>query len=98
MVYMETSTMDSEPVPVATTTTLSSAVVRTVAAAEGVDVTALPPLFHAIDPDALDALFRAGPDGGGETRTSGAVTFSYHGYEVTVDADGSVDLAASAPR
>lgn len=72
----------------------SQAVVRAVADEAGVDQTDLPPLFHAIDPDALDALFRAG--GRPATRrTTGAVRFSYHGYEVSVEADGSVSLESA---
>lgn len=42
-----------------------------------------PPLYDAVDPDALDAVFR------GDT---GHVTFEFHGYVVTVDHSGAVDL------
>jgi len=41
----------------------------------------LEPLYTVVDPDALDALFEA--DGSG-TAGPKRVTFSYHGYEVTV--------------
>ena len=68
----------------------SERVVRAVAAAEGVDPVALSvPLFEAIDPDALDALFAT-------PRASGRVSFAYCGYLVTVTANGEVDLRESA--
>jgi len=64
---------------------LSVAVVNHVAALEGCDATELAyPLYESIDPDALDALFRAGSDG--------YLEFSYHGYEIRVTSDGSIDV------
>ncbi|RDI71819.1 HalOD1 output domain-containing protein [Halopelagius longus] len=67
---------------------LSLTVVKTVADAEGVEPTALRPLYSAVDPDALDSLFESegGPAFGGE------VQFQYHGYEVCVHGDGRVTL------
>lgn len=63
---------------------LSEAVLQTIADAEGVDPADLEaPLYEALDPDALDALFRT---------DVGSVTFGYHGYTVTVFADGTVDI------
>lgn len=63
---------------------LSTAVIEKLASAENVDPETLsPPLFEAIDPDALDRLFR---------NTSGSVRFVYLGYEVIVEADGAVEL------
>lgn len=61
----------SRPLPVA--------IVERVAARENVDPLDLPPLQGAIDTDALSALFATpgkGPDD---------VTFTYHGYRVTVE-------------
>lgn len=46
----------------------------------------LPPLYHTVDPDALDSLF--GHTAGGDT--GGRVTFPYHGFRVTVRSDGAV--------
>lgn len=65
----------------------STAVVKTVAAAEEWEdpATLTEPLYETIDPDALDALV--------ESIGTGWITFTYLGYEVTVDADGSVSLA-----
>ncbi len=40
-------------------------------------------LYDAVDPDALDQLFN---------NTNGSVTFDYHGYRITVDSDGNIDL------
>lgn len=67
----------------------SQAVVTAVADAKGVDPIDLPPLFGAIDPDALDALFESGAVA---SRQSGSVEFAYAGYLVEVAADGTVDL------
>jgi len=90
---METFTIDGDTGRATLQSTRpSAAVVARIATAENVDETELPPLFHAIDPDALDALFESGRDGPGETRTSGSVTFAYAGYEVHVSANGSVDV------
>jgi hypothetical protein len=62
----------------------SREVARAVARAEGLDPTALRQrLMEVVDTDALDRLFR---------ETTGHVRFEYHGYEVTVTADGEVSL------
>ena len=76
-----------------TSDTLASlSVVEAVAAAEDVEpVTLEPPLFRVIDPTALDRLFADGHDG--RARPSGTVEFEYHGYDVSVRADGTVSLA-----
>lgn len=59
-------------------------IVAGVAALEGVDPTALPPLFDAVDPDALAALFATTESGG---RRSGHVGFTYADHEVRVEFD-----------
>jgi hypothetical protein len=67
----------------------SQAVVEAVASAEGLDPLELPvPLYDAIDPDALDALFQ-------DDDTDGRVEFSYYGYDVTVTDVGDVRLEES---
>jgi hypothetical protein len=64
--------------------TLSYAVIESVAAREGVDPLHLDePLYETVNPDALDSLFRG---------STGSVVFEFHGYIVTVDSDGDVDL------
>lgn len=67
---------------------LSEAVVKAVAREDGVEPENLEPLYEVIDGEALDTLFR---DGQGE------VTFSYSGYEVTVDHRGAVMLTPRVP-
>lgn len=67
---------------------LSTSVIEAVASAEGVDPVELSePLFAAVEPDALDRLFRAG---------TGCVTFQYLGYEVTAHGDGEVTVEPRA--
>lgn len=68
---------------------LSHAVVEAVSEAEDAQPTELPPLFSAIDPDALDALFTSAGD---EAVVTGSVQFRYAGYDVCVNEDGSVVL------
>lgn len=65
----------------------SETVVRTVAAVTGTSPTALPPLYHAIDPDALDAIFSSPRGAGGRV---GRTTFQYAGCAVTVASDDDV--------
>lgn len=69
------------------------AVLEAVADAEDTDPLNLPPLYDAVDTDALEALFEPLPHGG--TRT-GRIEFTYHGYDVSVAcaADGSVTVEA----
>ncbi len=63
---------------------VSETVVAAVAEYKRVDVFDLdPPLYEAIDPDALDALFREG---------EGDVRFDHWGCTVTVDHDGVVTV------
>lgn len=74
----------------------SEAVVERVANREGVHPLELDPLYEVIDPSALDALVRTH-----EQKTSGLqITFVYHGYEVTVTAEGvvHVDEVTSTPQ
>ena len=69
---------------------LSRAVIEAVADEEEVEPTDIPPLYTAIDPEALDSLFQS-PDAG-EVTMVGQARFTYHGYEVSVSADGQVTL------
>jgi hypothetical protein len=64
----------------------SIAVVSEIARKEGSDPAELqPPLWSAIDPEALDQLFEDGD-------APAAVTFRYRGYTVRVDRTGTVRL------
>lgn len=50
-----------------------------------VPLTDRPPLFRAVDPDALDELFAS-------TETRGRVDFVYDDYDVTVTSEGTVTI------
>lgn len=64
--------------------TPSTAVIRAVAAREGVEPMDLTePLGETIDPDGLDSVCRT---------STVHVTFEYHGYIVTIDTDNQVNL------
>jgi hypothetical protein len=79
---------------------LGYTVVATAAAARGTDPVDLPPLYDSIDADALSALVDGAVDR--PDAVDGRVTFSYAGYEVTVDFDGWIRLDpgsdTAAPR
>ncbi len=67
----------------------SQAIIEAIAAHEGVDVTeieppAYDPLFTAVNPEALDELFRTAAG----AESDAVVTLEYEGYEVVVRADG----------
>ena len=62
------------------------AVVSAVAEAEDVDPVELPPLYNAIDPDALNALVTS------DSSTVSTVTFQYAGYAVVVRGEGKVEV------
>lgn len=66
----------------------STKVIEEVAEFKGVDPIHLPPLYDALDPDALDTLFE--PAGNGATRGNGSIEFTYAQQRVTVHADGRV--------
>lgn len=65
---------------------VSEAVVDAVAAFDGSSPLELPPLYDAIDPDALDAVFDAHLHTG--PRPSGTIDFPYHGYLIRVRETG----------
>lgn len=58
-------------------TTLSEQIIDHIATLENTDPLELPPLFDAVDPDALEALFA--------DHRIGTVEFPYAGYTVTVE-------------
>lgn len=70
---------------------LSSTVIDAVADHEGIDpMTLEPPLYEAIDPDAIDSLFPR--DANGRSPSSGRLSFSYNDYRITVTSDGDVQV------
>lgn len=75
---------------------VSQRVVSAVADATNTDPCELEPIFTAIDPESLDSLFE--PTNGGASRASGTVTFEYAGCDVTVSADGAIDVAVRTQR
>ncbi|MDS0300448.1 hypothetical protein NDI76_17000 [Halogeometricum sp. S1BR25-6] len=66
---------------------VSTNVVLSIAAIEGVEPTGLPPLGAAVDPDALDDLI-------GEGEMCGSISFRYAGYEVTIHSDGRLEVVS----
>ncbi|MDZ5810964.1 HalOD1 output domain-containing protein [Halorubrum sp. AD140] len=77
MVHAQTATANVD--------TMIFEIVGKIADREGVDPVELtPPLFEAIDPDALGEIAAAPPTAG---QTEVRVTFPYNGYEVTVGPD-----------
>jgi hypothetical protein len=68
---------------------VSQRVITAVAEATDNDPTEVGPLYHVIDPDALDRLFAATATNG---RSHGRVEFSFGGCEVVVHGNGAVDV------
>nr|WP_227777543.1 HalOD1 output domain-containing protein [Haladaptatus pallidirubidus] len=68
-------------------------ILRVVAESDGQPSEELKPLYEAIDPDALTALFA--PKADGSSRSVGEVSFEYAGYWVTVSSEGTVELDAT---
>lgn len=64
------------------------AVLRTVAAVSNKTPTDLPPLYEAVDPDALEELMRSDS---GQTIEA---TFPYFGYVITVRSDGEISVSS----
>lgn len=69
---------------------VSTAVVRGVAAVTNTPTTELDPLFEVIDPDALECLFSTAR--GRSLRDHGWVSFEYNGCEVNVSATNEVEI------
>lgn len=69
---------------------VSVAVVTAIAERRGVSPTELPPLYDAIDPDAMDALFASTRSGGPRC---GRLEFTYDGHEITVECDDGLEIA-----
>jgi len=67
----------------------SQRVIEAVSEATDSDPTEVGPLYHVIDPDALDRLFAATP---GRTRVGGRVEFTFAGCDVVVRGDGEVEV------
>ena len=69
---------------------ISRTIVEAIADAEGVAPTELDTrLYDVIEPEALNELFQQQADG---PVTDGTVSFTFHGYKVTVHSDSSVEI------
>lgn len=73
--------------------TPSEAIIKAVAAVEGVEPTEIEFLYERIDPDALDALFDGPVVGDGGTV---GVEFGYSGHRVSVQNNGSITILENA--
>ncbi|WP_170977451.1 HalOD1 output domain-containing protein [Halorussus salinisoli] len=67
----------------------SQRVITAVAEETGNDPTEVGPLYHVVDPDALDRLFSATKGSG---RNQGYVAFTFGGCDVVVSGNGDVDV------
>lgn len=67
---------------------ISTTIVIAMSRASETEPNDLPPLYEAVDPDALDAVF-ASP-GKQPGRTDVTVRFPYAGHEVSVHGDGEI--------
>ncbi|ODR80850.1 hypothetical protein BG842_02460 [Haladaptatus sp. W1] len=77
--------------PLDDTESITATIVNRILARENISSDDLVPLYEVIDPDALNTLFS--PTRAGSHRpTTGAVTFQYQGYQVTVTSENDVDL------
>lgn len=72
---------------------VSTAVVQAVADRSGVPPEELPPLFEAIEPDALDKLFQ--PVAADVLRRGGTVEFEYAGCRVRISLHRRIDITIS---
>ncbi|UPV99621.1 hypothetical protein M0R88_13990 [Halorussus gelatinilyticus] len=69
---------------------VSQRVITAVAEETGKEPTEVGPLYHVIDPDALDRLFSATRGG---SRSQGYVEFTFAGCEVVVSGGGDVEVS-----
>ncbi|MDG5761650.1 hypothetical protein QA600_20195 [Natronococcus sp. A-GB1] len=69
---------------------LTTDVVYEVARVSNTDPIDLPPLYNAIDPDALNALIADSCDS-----TLESITFQYDGYTVTISENGDITVSST---
>lgn len=84
----------SDPSPADGVTAPTQAIIKAIAAREGVDVTdieppAYDPLYTVVNPEALDSLFET-PAAGSSIEAH--IALEYEGYEVIVGSDGTVEV------
>ncbi|WP_139173459.1 HalOD1 output domain-containing protein [Natrialba sp. SSL1] len=71
----------------------SHRVIKAVAEENNKSVSELEPLYYSIDPVALDSLFSNPSD-----QTVNQLTFTYSGYQITINGEGSIDIVAAHGR
>jgi Halobacterial output domain 1 len=71
---------------------VAEAILTAVSSISGVEMTNLEPLYTAIDPDALNALFGSYSDGTPRDG-KGIVVFPYESYQVTVEGTNQIRIA-----
>lgn len=69
---------------------LSAAIVEAVADREDCNPTEIEPLYDAINPDALNALFFDSAQS--SSRINGEISFEYCGYLINVTSDGRITI------
>jgi hypothetical protein len=70
---------------------LAGTIVEALATVTGDDPTALPPLYDAIDPEAIERLFRSFEDENGHSKPC-FVEFTFATYAVTVSSSGELTV------
>lgn len=80
--------MSSQPRTLSEESSLSVEIIQMIAAEEDADPVELPPLYHYIDPEALDSLFDSTSTG----QQAGEITFSYLDYPVTVSVENGTQM------
>lgn len=78
---------------VASPNSVWKAVVQRVAEHTAKDAIALPPIYEAIDPEALDRLVRSGREGDGAV----SIQFIYAGHRIEVEQDGTIRCSPERP-
>lgn len=68
----------------------SRTIVKAVAAIAGCKQDELDPLYYVIEPDALDSIFQ--PTVRGDHQGDVVVSFTYHGFDVSVNSYGIVEI------
>lgn len=71
----------------------STTIVNAVAAIAGCKQDDLDPLYHVVEPDALDSIFQ--PTVRGDHNGDVEISFTYHGFDVTVKSYGIVEIEPS---
>jgi CheY-like chemotaxis protein len=72
---------------------LGVSIVRAVHDVAGGEIDEYEPLFDTVDPDALETLLA--PNHGRSGTADVEISFTYHGFDLSVRADGSIVMAAS---